>query len=82
MFAFVDKYHFKNYIRKICDGIGLPKDVFDKKFLNIFYNIFDFNNNFSGFLYYLGFDLCKSISWKIRRLNKGDFQYLLQILSI
>jgi len=50
MYAFEDKYHFKNYIRKICSGIGLEKEHFENLYSNIFYNIYDFEKeNFSTF---------------------------------
>jgi hypothetical protein len=81
MFDFTDKYHFKNYIRKVCFGIGLPIDDFEEYYAEIFYSIYDFENEFSGFLYFHRFELCKQVRFEIRKLNKGDLYYLAHILK-
>lgn len=82
--SFKDKYHFRNYIRKIFITLYETDNVNNNSFeyfSKYFYTMYEVASKYSSFFYYLQFDLCLQIANEVRNLNSQDYAYAYTLLT-
>ncbi len=79
---FEDKYHFKNYLRKIAEkNFAIEKSFFDQQWQATLLSIYDFEHANPTFFRNLNVRICEKIGFDFAKITAPDRHYAIHLLS-